>query len=276
MPRRLHKNEQLMAVNISCGDILVRIDGPKMWTLSRIEYQGVLLGIEDSAYGTTLKFPGIGFIGSEHKLDRPDGCEEVKSLDFYLDDKRICSPDNTLRGARFTLQKTSRILDVTIKNTTQIHDNRIYESATVQTTRDVTLEVAYHFMHAWTPTVKAFLACSSDGPENQVEFEQAEGGKPQQHIVKNADWIAFYDAPSGKGVVSKLLQAPDVGGADALIVDAPNVYRKCYLMCFNNKTIPAGFNGTYRMMTGFFEAAPTNWLSAAQTLASELKDVHRQ
>ena len=85
------------------------------------------------------------------------------------------------------------------------------------------------------------------------------------------DWIAVYDAPSGRGIVSRILQAPDIGGADALVVDAPNIYRKCYLMCFDNQTMPAGFNGKYRMVTAFYEAAPSNWLGTARTLAKVLE-----
>jgi hypothetical protein len=35
------------SLKVTCDDVLIRIDGPKMWTLSRIEYKGTLLGIED-------------------------------------------------------------------------------------------------------------------------------------------------------------------------------------------------------------------------------------
>src|SRR4051812_8123033 len=42
------------SLTASVGDVLVRIDGPKLWTLSRIEYKQVILGVEDSAYGSVV------------------------------------------------------------------------------------------------------------------------------------------------------------------------------------------------------------------------------
>src|SRR5882724_5039456 len=77
------------ALKISCGDVLLRIDGPLKWTINRIEYKGTPLAIENSAYGTVFLFPGIGFIGSGHLLDRKDGAEDVLGLEMYLDDKKL-------------------------------------------------------------------------------------------------------------------------------------------------------------------------------------------
>ena len=50
------------ALKISCGDVLLRIDGPLKWTMNRIEYKGTPLAVENSAYGTVFLFPGIGYI----------------------------------------------------------------------------------------------------------------------------------------------------------------------------------------------------------------------
>src|SRR5262249_2228798 len=69
------------ALKVSCGDVLIRIDGPLKWTLNRIEYKGTPLAVENSAYGTVFLFPQIGFIGSGHLLDRKDGAEDVLGLE---------------------------------------------------------------------------------------------------------------------------------------------------------------------------------------------------
>jgi hypothetical protein len=53
-------------------------------------------------------------------------------------------------------------------------------------------------------------------------------------------------------------------------VNAPTVYRKYYVRSFVNQTVPAGFNGTYKMVTGFFEATPDSWQGVARELASDL------
>jgi hypothetical protein len=82
------------ALKISCGDVLLRIDGPLKWTMNRIEYKGTPLAVENSAYGTVFLFPGIGFIGSGHLLDRNDGAEDVLGLEMYLDNNQLSWPSN--------------------------------------------------------------------------------------------------------------------------------------------------------------------------------------
>ena len=53
--------------------------------------------------------------------------------------------------------------------------------------------------------------------------------------------------------------------------DAPGVYRKMRLMSFAESTVPAGFDGTYCMVTGFFSSAQDEWKPIAQKRANELK-----
>ena len=47
-------------VVVTVGDIRTRIDGPKMWTLSGIDYQNGVMATEDSAYGTVLTIRNAG------------------------------------------------------------------------------------------------------------------------------------------------------------------------------------------------------------------------
>jgi hypothetical protein len=42
-------------------------------------------------------------------------------------------------------------------------------------------------------------------------------------------------------------------------------------MSFTKETVPPGFSGTYKMVTGFFEAPPDMWQDAARKVAAELK-----
>ncbi|MHB9071410.1 MAG: hypothetical protein ACYC54_13715 [Sedimentisphaerales bacterium] len=259
------------SLKVVCGDVLIRIDGPKMWTPSRIEYKGTLLGIEDSAYGTVLNFPDIGFLGTAHKLDIPDGQEDVRSLEFYLDGRRLAMPQDEISGKSFKLIKKSRILNVFIENITELRNNRIYETAIMKAPQETPLKVAYHFMHAWTQTATAFLACAADGSELQDELKDSNDVKGKHYVVRDLAWIAVYDGPSGRGIVSRLLEKPAIGGASSLLVNAPAVYRKCYVMCFEDKPLPAGFEGKYRMVTAFFEAKPNEWQDAARKLSQDMK-----
>jgi hypothetical protein len=254
------------SVKVSCGDILIRIDGTKMWTIRRIEYKGTLLGIEDSEYGTVLTFPGIGHIGVGHTVDRPDGAEEVRVIEFYLDGKRIQNPPDAITGTNFRLVKKSHILNTNIENITEMRADRIYETAVLKTTKEVPLNQAYHFMHAWTPTATAFLAHAEDGKELEDVFGN---DQRKEYGLGRIVWIAVYDVNSGKGAISYVIEKSAEGGADLLIVNAPGVYRKCYLRTFANKTVPADFNGRYRMVTRFFETPADKWQDAARKLATE-------
>ena len=256
------------SVKASCGDVLVRIDGPKMWTISRIEYKGALLGIEESAYGTVFKFPNIGFLGTGHFLDRPDGREDVKKLEFYLDGKKMNLPAERVNGKEFKLHKVSRILECELDSIIELQNNRIYETAAIAANKQVPLDLVYNFMHAWTPSATGVLAHSRSGEELSTVFNDA-GRK--EYLLKNIEWAAVYDANSGKGAVSRLIAAPAVGDTDLLIVNAPKVYRKYYVMSFVNQTVSASFTGTYKMVTGFFEAPADKWQEVARKVAVELK-----
>jgi hypothetical protein len=47
-------------------------------------------------------------------------------------------------------------------------------------------------------------------------------------------------------------------------------------MSFVNETVPAGFTGTYKMVTVFFEAHADKWQQAARQLAHDLNTVHAE
>ena len=104
------------SLTASIGDLLVRIDGPKLWTLSRIEYKGTILGVEDSAYGTVVTFPGTKHLGTAHFLDVPGHpgeieMENVTDLRFYLDGQLLRNLTDTMSisGKSFRVERISKI-----------------------------------------------------------------------------------------------------------------------------------------------------------------------
>jgi hypothetical protein len=256
------------SVTAVCGNLLVRIDGPKIWTLSRIEYGGTRLGIEESAYGTVFNFPDVGFIGSGH---RDVGVEQAESVEFYLDGAPVAAPGGTLRGTSFRVVKRSRIRDVALESDVTVAGDRITERTVVRVERAVPLRFVYHFMHAWTPTATAYLAGRAGGEEVEGELRDAPETDRQFYVNREMDWIAVYDGPSGKGVVSRLVERPALGGATMKLWNVPRVYRKFYLQSFSDQVLPAGFAGTYAMVTAFFEAPAGRWRAAARQLALELR-----
>ena len=260
------------ALKVSCGDVLIRIDGPMKWTINRVEYKGTPLWIENSACGTVFTFPGIGHIGTGHLVDRKDGAEDVLKLSMWLDGKemswpagkgflsselQLCLNGKPLPGEvewvqakEFRQHKVSRILDFDLDSIIILKNNRLYEETAVSISKETPLDQCFHFTHAWTHNFTAFLAHAEDGKELHDVF----GNEcRKEYSLESTVWTAVYDANSGKGVLSYTLEKPAVGGSELFVVNAPGVYRKCGLHCFVKKIVPAGFKGRYRMMTIFFE-----------------------
>ena len=101
--------ERPASVTATIGNVTVRIDGPKLWTLSRIEYKGTILGVEDSAYGTVINIKDVGFIGTAHKEVEP---EDVTELDFFLNSRAHPFSNTDVRGESFRVERRSRIRSV--------------------------------------------------------------------------------------------------------------------------------------------------------------------
>jgi len=256
-------------VTAVCDEVLIRIDGPRAWTMSRIEYKGTILAIEESAYGTVFHLPEVGHIGSAH---REVETEDVQVLEFFLDGKKISEPPAEVQGSEFKIFKKSQIRDLTFESVVRLEKNRIYETVFLSATKDVPLTYLYNFMHPWIATTTAFLSAKSDGTEIAGDLKDGQEYNRKFYICQEVEWMAIYDAATGKGAVSRLLEKPPIGGAETRLWNCVGVYRKFYLRSFESQTVPAHFRGTYRMVTGFFEANKQQWPEAARKLAREISE----
>ena len=260
----------LPTITVSCGDITLLLRQASQWTPGRIDFRGQAMTTERSAYGTVFSFPDRGFIGTAHLENEP---EPIESLAFILDGQRLDKPAAELKGHSFRFERTSRIRAFDLSCITEIRDNLLHETTTVHTAEPVPLKLVYHFMHAWVPTVSAFLAGADAMPGMTLSGPLHDGSDTARKFFINqrVDWMAVHEPKSGQFAVSRLLAAPEQGGHVAMIWNVPGSYRKFYLKCFDNATIPAGFTGTWRMVTGFGSGDTANWEAAARTLASELR-----
>ena len=253
-------------LTIVCGDISIGISEWKMWTMNGIAYQGTQLATTDSSYGTVFGFPGVGWIGAAHKDIE---IEALRELQLYLDGKELTSWPARMQGESFKICKSSRIRDFALQSSVEIHHNQIDETTVIHTEKDVPQDVVYNMMRAWMAGATGVLARSRSGEELHLVLDDAER---KDYLLKDIAWAAVYDAKSGKGAVSYLIARPALGGADLGIVSAPRVYRKYYVRSFVNQTVPAGFSGTYKMVTGFFKAPADHWQVAARKLADDLSE----
>ena len=265
------------SLTISIGDVAARIDGPKMWTLSRIDYQSTVMAIEDSAYGTVFTIRDVGTLGSAHFLDVPDKPGEVEKEDvtrlrFFLDDQPVTeiSKTMTISGESFRMERRSRIRMIDVDCSLQLRDGLLIELARVRTAEAVDLRLGAAMMYAWSPTMTDYLFGDDEGVLNRGKFIP-DAAKATEGGDKTARWVAVYDEKCGKGAISYIVQQPPEAGTWWQFTDAPKVYRKMRLLFYTEQIMPAGFDGTFQTATCFFSATENKWEAKAQQLATELK-----
>lgn len=267
------------SLTVGVGDLVIRIDGPKMWTLSRIDFQKHVMAIEDSAYGTVFTIRDVGSLGSAHFLDVPHQPgevekEDVTQLQFFLDDRLVTelTPQMSLIGKSFRMERRSQIRSIDVESSVSLRDGVLVESARVRTEVAVDLRIGAAMMYAWTPSATVYLFGDDQGLRSRGTF-LPETAPPTEGGDKAARWMAVYDAPSGTGAVSYVVKQPP--GADTWIqfTDGPKVYRKMRLLFFPEQIMPAGFDGTFQTATGFFSATEIEWEAKALQLATELKSL---
>jgi len=258
-------------ITVECGEVALLLRGASQWTPGRIDYRGTSLSTERSAYGSVFSFPGVGFIGTNHHENEP---ESLDRLALFLDGAALDEPGETISGKSFRFERESRIRTLQLHSVIELKNDRFYESARVRAEADTPQKLLYHFMHAWVPTVSAFLAGSDAEPEAILEgtLGDTEAEARGFRIQKRVDWVAVYEPNSGKFAVSRLLEAPEEAGNVSMIWNVPGTYRKYYLRCFSEGTIPAGFEGQWRMVTAFGESGPREWRAAAIQLAESLRE----
>ena len=268
-PFRPNLGPDLATVTVTCGDVTLLLRQASQWTPGRIDYRGAAMTTERSAYGTVFSFPEMGFIGTAHLENEP---EKLQSLKFLLDGQEQVNPSAIMKGEHFRLERESVVRGFRLKSITEIKDNRLHETAEVSTTEAIPLQLVYHFMHAWRPTVSAYLAGSDAEPALKIGGPLTDSPETARSFVINrrVDWMAVYEPESRQFGVSRLLEAPTAGGHVSMIWNVPGSYRKYYLKCFDKGTVPTGFSGRWRMVTAFGQSAPEQWEGAAKRVAGEL------
>lgn len=270
-PFKPNLGPDLPSLTVTCGELRLLLRQASQWTPGRIDFRGHAMTTERSAYGTVFSFPDCGFIGTAHLENEP---EPLESLAFILDGQTLVAPTAELKGNSFRFERASRIRGVKLSCITELKNGRLEETTTVHASQETPLKLVYHFMHAWKPTVSAYCAGQDATPDNLLSGALDDGAETARKFVINqkVDWMAVYEPESRQFAVSRLLSAPEQGGHISMIWNVPGSYRKYYLKCFEKASLPAGFQGTWRMVTGFGASGPENWRQAARTLANQLRD----
>ncbi|MDX1967832.1 MAG: hypothetical protein SFV23_11720 [Planctomycetaceae bacterium] len=259
------------------GDVRLRIDGPKLWTLSGFDYRDAMIATPESAYGTVLNIRDVGILGSAHFLNVPGQPgkvekELVSSVRFWVDEQRVTQimPTMNVTGASFRMERESQIRAVEVQSSVMVRDGVLMETARLRSQEAIDLKVTYPLMYAWSPTMTDYLFGDEQGVQKRGQFLK-DAGKPNEGLEKSARWMAVFDSQQGLGAVCCLVERPANAEAWLQYTDAPGVYRKLRIMSFSEQTLPAGFEGTYRAAIGFFQATPENWEGIAMSRQQELQ-----
>ena len=271
-----HQIDWPQKVTVTVGDIRTRIDGPKLWTLSGIDFQDHMMASEESAYGTAFTIRGVGHLGTAHFLDvpgRPGEIEKenVTSLKFFVDGKPVTDLTRTMEldGKSFRLERTSKIRGFDLQSSVSLRDDVLIETARIQAEQPMDLQKAHALMYAWTPAATVGLFGNEAGIQRRATFLKE--GTTVAEVIKDMDWAAVFDPSAGKGSVFVLLKKPANDDVEFLLVDSPGLYRKVALYSLVDQVVPVGWEGTYQSAVGFFTATETDWEQKALQRLSELR-----
>lgn len=271
-----HQTSWPEEVIVDAGEIRTRIDGPKLWTMSGLEYRREEMATQESAYGTVVTIRDVGHLGTAHFLEVPGKPgeiekEDVRTLEFYVDDKPVTrfSPKMQLAGRSFRMERTSKIRDLDLHSTVSVEHGVVVETERWKANRAIDLRVSYPLMYAWTPAATHYAFGNDKGLQRHGEFRK-EGKSDDGGREPASRWGAVYNAETGKGSVIYILQTPPEIETILQWTDAPGVYRKYRVMTFVEKIVPEGFKGTYQSAVGFFEASISDWKHKAAERAAEL------
>lgn len=263
-------------VVVTVGDLRTRIDGPKLWTLSGIDYQGAVMATEESAYGSVLTIRNVGNLGTAHFLDVPGKPgevekEEVHQLRFVVDGQPVAefAPTMNLAGNSFRMERKSTIRSIELESSVSIADDVLVETASFRATGPIDLRVAYPWMYALTAEAKSYVFGDNEGIRQRGTFLPE--GKTVSQVIRNSTWMAVFNPARGKGCVCCDLRHPPAEESSFLLIDAPGIYRKVAAYSLVDTVVREGFAGTYQAGVGFFSATEADWEERARRRAEEIR-----
>lgn len=261
------------------GDLRVKINGPDLlWSCNGIDYKGTEMAVDGSVFITVATIKGVGHFGSAHFLDVPGKPGEVEkepiqSLRFILDGKPVenFQTATEVRGKVFRVERKSKIRDMDVDSAFEWRDNKAIQYVRVSVNNDVPLNQIYSLSFPWSSSMREFVVGMSDGSQKSGRFV-ADDQKPGEGLEKSGQWMAVFDPDSRKGGVVYLARKPSDADTWFQYTDAPKIYRKVRMMSFVDKTIPAGFDGEWALLIGFFESESGDWKRDAQKCLTDLKN----
>lgn len=268
----LFGNTPPKSVVLEAGNLKVRLDSRKFWNINRVEWQGQLVGVDQSGahYGVAYQPGGSKFfIGSGH--NESGQSEKVTSIRFFIDDGQEMPVDSPIiRAAVVGMEKVSEIGGFKVRYKFYIDHNILHERVEITAEKDVPVNFLYPFMHPWSTRFSEYLGIGEEGIKLNIRFK-SDNAFPNRRYLACGAW---YDEKSGCGVAT--VMAPESGerALRRFLWDRSN-YRKDYLCDYSHAVFPAGHTAVYTSHTAFFKQEnKAKWQEDAVNIFNDLKAVH--
>lgn len=258
------------SITLQSGDVMIRLDKNKCFTINRIEFQNRQLGVDSlgAQYGTVFNIASLkGPVGSGHQ--ETGNREHVKSLKINVDGK----PADFLKANKFTgknirVEKVSTFCDFTAKSTITLAGRTLIETVESTCSKTTKLSHLYHFMHPWKTTFTEMFYTETDGKEKRYTFKSDN----KFTFYRFVPAIALYNPASGDAVVTVTARDKNAGQHSLYrLVWDRKAYRKDYIADFFKKDYPAGRKAYYSVTTRFFnQKDPAAWINDAKAVIKEL------
>lgn len=262
------------SITVHSDKISVRLDKAKRWHMNRIEYNRILMGVDNagSHYGSVFFYAGEkGFVGSGHV--ETGYAEEVKEFEIVCDNRNIPIADmaKPIAGKNIKIMKVSELRDFKLYYTLIIADNTMEEIVRVTAGKDVRLQCSYHFMHPWSTRFDEVMGVTREDQEYVRKFT----GSGKFIIRENIPAAVFYDRDSGYGVVTVHLPGKNQHNPNRYIWDR-NIYRKDYFVDYSNQVFFAETESVYHAKTLFFKNGKSEkWSECAWKLIEKARNRKR-
>jgi len=246
------------------GNLQIRLESRSFWTLYRVDYKGVRLGLDiyGSHYGHVAKYPKIGFIGSGHTENED---EQVKSLKLYINGHAVTKPVANYKCSSIKLVKKSKIRNLILDSEISVAEGKIIEDLKIKAEKPEKLDYMYLFMHPWATSFSDF-AVLDKGHEMSGKFTDSKNFMVDKTVKK----ITLFNRKLNKGIITCITAVPNDIKWSNRYWDYPKRYRKHYFKAFIKTMVKPGKSYHFRAVTVPFEATAKTWLKTARKLAKNI------
>jgi len=251
-------------VTLKTDALEITLGSEAAWTIMTLSYRGTPLIIKAGGQGAVINPRGGDWIGAAMTAG---GEEQVQKFTIAADGEAVELPrTDPIRSNNIVMTKKSLLSTIEHGAETTFEADLILQKHSFKATEDIDLSSFYCFLYSVTPDTDQWLAQPLAGA--LMEGELTNGGA--QQISRPVQWLAQYDADSGKGMIC-YYPTPFAGAGSFSSIWDQKGYHKFLAQPMAGK-LAAGTELSYTLVMKMFSAAQDTWKSTATQEVEELKE----